>query len=302
MKRLTVITALILLFSISGRGVFAQNALLLATPADSSSLLAGLGYPVIEFSTDGATITGPSELTAGRYLMTVDSTTESQDWEVGFFAPSPGETADQLEVAFAAMDPTSPGPPDWWLSVGMGGGVSALTNEVIVEVPSGSWVVGGIFFGETSMSTATMQVTVTGELPEYPAIDGAIQVTLSDTLIEMPSTVAAGPQIWVVTNTGILPNLAFVLDPGAELSADEAVGGLANYLELADATPIANGSPQDPSAWEDVAGSVPITHGVTTIIELDLEPGTYIGTCFSFSPDDLVSETLYQMTQVFTAE
>jgi hypothetical protein len=143
-------------------------------------------------------------------------------------------------------------------------------------------------------------VTVTGDLPEYPAIDGAVDVTLADMSIDMPDTIAAGPQIWQVTNTGAMPHFVFVMNPGGELTTEEAVNGVKLFYGMADATPAAEGSAQDPMGWQDVGGSSAITNGVTTFFELDLEPGTYIAFCFIEGPGELGSHALHGMTRVFT--
>lgn len=274
-----------------------------STPVASSSLLESLGYPVIEFSTDGTMISGPSEVEAGRYLVRVESTSPIPDWELAFFSPASGMTGDDLVDSIAGIDIAAPGPPDFYYDIGHAGGISSPATEGIVELTPGEWAVTGLFFGETDGSVAVQKLTVTGEMTDYAPIAGAVQVTLADLTIEMPDSLPAGPQIWEVTNTGAMPHFVWVMaPPSGEITTEEAVNGVKLFYGMPDATPVAEGSAQDPMSWMDIGGSPTITGGVTTIIALDLAPGTYAAFCFLEGPGDLGSHALHGMTKVFTVE
>ncbi len=302
MKRLLSLIALMLFLGTSVSGISAQEATPDASPVASDSLLSGLGYPVIEYSSDGTTLTGPTELEAGRYLVTFETTSPISDWEMSFYSPPEGMTSDELLTELSAVDTTAEQAPEIYFQIGHGGGVTSPATEAVVELSAGEWVATALFFGEDEGSVAAQQVTVTGELPDYPAIDGAIDVTLADMSITLPETIPAGPHIWQVTNTGALPHFVFIMNAGGELTNEEAVNGVKFFFGMADATPAAEGSAQDPMTWTDVAGSPTITNGVTTFFETDLEPGTYIAFCFLEGPGDLGSHALQGMTQVFTVE
>ena len=99
-----------------------------------------------------------------------------------------------------------------------------------------------------------------------------------------------------------MPHFVFVMNPGGVVTTEDAVNGVKLFYGMADATPVAEGSAQDPMTWQDVAGSPAITNGVTTFIELDLEPGTYMAFCFLEGPGELGSHALQGMTKVFTVE
>lgn len=297
MKRFVPLLLLALMLATFSQGVVAQDA----TPAASDSLLAGLGYPVIEYSTDGTTLSGPAELEAGRYLMQYVNNSDVPESDISFYAPVEGETADQLIAAIAALDPASDEAPEWYFSIPMAGGTVPGADTVLQLTP-GEWVATAFLYGEESVETLTQKVTVTGELPEYPAVEGAVEVTLADLSIDLPDTITAGPQIWQVTNTGAMPHFVYVMNPGGEITNEDAVNGVKLFYGMADATPAAEGSVQDPSNWQDVSGSQSITNGVTTFFEIDLEPGTYIAFCFIEGPGELGSHALHGMTKVFTVE
>lgn len=298
MKRLIPLLLLALMLATLIRSVVAQDA----SPVPGGSLLATLDYPVIEFSTDGTTLTGPAELEAGRYLLKVVSTSPIDDWSFDFYSPGEGTTVDELVTSLAAVDTTAEEAPDLFYQIGHGGGVESPGNSGVVQLTEGEWVATAMFYGEASGSVATQKVSVTGDLPEYADIEGAVEVTLADLSIDMPDVVAAGPQVWQVTNSGAMPHFVFVMNPGGELTTEEAVNGVKLFYGMSDATPAAEGTVQDPMGWQDVGGSSPITNGVTTFFELDLEPGTYIAFCFIEGPGELGSHALHGMTKVFTVE
>ena len=180
MKRLLPLFFLALTLVTLTRGAIAQDA----TPTASGSLLAALDYPVIEYTTDGTTLTGPTELEAGRYMVKVVSTSPIENWELNFYSPADGMTVDELVTGLSAVDTTADTPPDLYYQIGHGGGVTSPATEGIVQLPAGEWVATAMFFGETEGSVATTKVTVSGELPEYPPIEGAVEVTLADMSID----------------------------------------------------------------------------------------------------------------------
>lgn len=298
MKRFLPLLLLALMLATLTRSVVAQDA----TPQAGDSLLASLGYPTIAYTSDGKTLSGPSELASGRYLMTAESSADVNDYEFSFFRPAEGQTADELMADIAALDPAAEDAPEWFFSIGQAGGVSSPAQQGLVQLTAGDWVVTALYYGEGATAAVTQKVIVTGELPEYPAIEGAVDVTLADLSIDMPDTVAAGPQIWQVTNTGAIPHFVGVMNPGGEITTDDAINGVKLFYGMADATPAAEGSAQDPMTWQDVAFSANVTNGMTTFLELDLAPGTYAVFCFIEGPGELGSHALHGMTKVITVE
>lgn len=297
MKRFLPLLLLALMLATLTGGVVAQDA----TPEAGDSLISGLGYPVIEYTTDGTTLSGPTELTAGRYLLKVVNTSAIEEWDMSFYSSKDDMTVDDLLAQLSAVDTQSGGAPDIFYQIGHNGGVSSPATEAIVQLSAGEYVAAAMFFSEPG-GVATQKVTVTGDLPEFAPIAGAVEVTLADMSIDLPDTLDAGPQIWQVTSTGALPHFVQVMKSNGELTNEEAVNGIKLVYGMADATPAADGSVQDPMSWEDIAGSPTITGGVTTIFEMDLEPGTYIAFCFIEGPGDLGSHALHGMTRVFTVK
>ena len=92
-----------------------------------------------------------------------------------------------------------------------------------------------MFFGlRMSASFVSQPVTVTGELPTYPAVDGQVDVTLVDMAIEMPDTITAGPHVWQVTNTGAMPHFMWIMNPGGPVTQEDAVNGVMLFYEMAE--------------------------------------------------------------------
>lgn len=307
MKRVALVLSLFALLALSSGVVTAQDASPVASPVvstpPSAPLLEGLGYPTLEVSYDGTTLTAPTEIPAGRYriVFTNSSATPLADFSMG--GPPEGMSLDELEDAILALDPTADSAPDFFYQVTLLGGTDN-SSAAVFDIPPGEWLMTVQPFSEepTSATTVAQKVNVTGEMPDYPAIDGAVQVKLVDLSIDMPDTIPAGPTIFEVTNDGAIVHFWFVMKATGPITTEEAVNGVKWFYGMPDATPAAAGSAADPQTWSDVGGIDPIRNGGTVLTELDLEPGTYIAFCFIEGPGDLGSHALHGMTKVFTVE
>jgi hypothetical protein len=136
---------------------------------------------------------------------------------------------------------------------------------------------------------------VTGDLPVAEDAAGAVHVALSEYKFAMPSTLAAGPQIWQLTNTGEQPHLLDLAGIPAGTTFDEVMGAIGFAIT---GTPAARALGLE--EIRDLAATTPLSPGHTTWIEVDLAPGTYAVACFVSDPANGAPHATMGMVQVFT--
>lgn len=289
-----------MLVGLAPRAISAQDASPVATPAPTP-LLDALGYPTLEVSYDGTTLTAPAELTAGRYRLVFTNTSGNPAADMEILGPPKDMSRDEFAAELAKTDPASSSAPSWFFDATLLGGTDN-SSPAVIDLPPGEWLVGVMPFSEQpqDMKPLSQPLTVTGDMPGYPAIDGAVQVQLADFLIGMPDTLPAGPTIFEVTNSGLVPHFIAIMKASGPITTEEAVNGVKIFMGMPDATPVASGSAADPSTFANVVGTDPTTNGGTVLTETNLEPGTYIAFCFVEGPGDIGSHALHGMTKVFT--
>lgn len=301
MQRIALVFALFALLAVSTGAVLAQDATPTGSTPPPAPLLDALGYPTLDVTYDGTTMTAPTELAAGRYRINFVNTSSASTADFSMGGPPEGMSLDELAAAVIAYDPNSGQAPDFFYDVTLLGGTDN-SSPAVWDIPPGEWLmtVQPSSDGPSDLTTLAQKVTVTGDMPAYPAIDGAVQIQLADFLIGMPDTIPAGPTVFAVTNNGMVPHFWFVMKATGPLTDAEAVNGVKMFFGMSDATPAASGSAADPHTWSDVGGIDPIRNAGTVLTELDLEPGTYIAFCFIDGPGDIPNHSLHGMTKVFT--
>ena len=123
-----------------------------------------------------------------------------------------------------------------------------------------------------------------------------LKVTMKGYKFDFPDEVAAGPQVWEVTNDDPVPHFAVLLYyPGPLTEAD------VEALLMSDpSTPPANLT-IDPSKIEDDGGYVPLhSQGEISWVEMDLKPGSYIALCFMSDQGAQVPHAFMGMYDVFS--
>ncbi len=168
---------------------------------------------------------------------------------------------DQLEADLA-----SEGDPEWFFEsyfasnpdqAPLGGGVSAVVNY-----PAGRYIILNVFAG------AMTRFDAHGESWGRPAPVADRTVGLVDYGFLALDSTAAGRQTWQITNHGTTWHDITIFRGPAGSTADA-------FMEAAmssDAFP--------PADYEHVGGVGAMSPGVSTWIELDFAPGTYVGACF----------------------
>lgn len=273
------------------------------TPDGSGSLLSGYGYPELAVTATDDGIADPGEVEAGLTLITFtnDSTVEA-DLELYPIADS--AAYEDLIDAFAAYDPASGAPPDYFYGITIGGGVKALpgaSGQVVVDLVPGTYAFN--YYGSDEDAGIDVniptEVVVTGEPTDATPPEADVTAEMFEMDFAMPTEIAAGPAIWEVTNTGDQPHF-LLLSQYPEAFTEEEV------LELL----MAFGPPASPEAatappaldfelFEDAYESSVLSAGQTNWLEIDLEPGYYVALCFVPDPETGAPHALLGMYELF---
>jgi hypothetical protein len=256
-----------------------------ATPAAG---LATLGLPEVTIEVDDAGFTLPDDVSAGRTLLTVRNT---GNMPLHFFAARVPDavTDDQLasdmqadgEPAWFDMTTlTFLGTPDWPPIGGQAQG--------IVDLSAGRWILVDPLAGRD------VAILVVGEGDETNAPEPVADVAIGMTEMAfsgLDAPIAAGTQIWKITNSGALEH---------ELALQPVTAGTTNDDVIAMISSMLMGTPT-PEVFAPIGGQGISSKGVTSWQQFDLAAGTYAAICMSPMPGaDFEPHALEGMVQVFT--
>jgi hypothetical protein len=270
-------------------GIAAQEA----TPETSGSALAALGYPELLVRVNGDVIDMPQTIAAGRTLVRLENAGE-ESWH-GFMLQVPEEVTDEQVVA--DLGPEAEAPPPWMFEAMYPGfpgeTLPGQTSLALVDLRQGRYIVLSDtvqpfeVVGDEATPAATPEA-------EGPTVDGTVR--LFDFNFEFPETVAAGRQVWAVTNSGEQPHELLLARSPQPVTAEQVIELMAGESE--EATPTGGG----PSFgdFEPVGRIGWLSPGVTAWTEVDLEPGTYVALCFVFDPETGMTHAAMGMVAVFT--
>ena len=270
-----------------------------ATPPSAEALLAGLGYPELHVMVTDAGIQAPAEAAAGLTLLTVENASQ-EDTGVFLVAPPPGMTMAEFRAIAEATPPpgATPSPeeefPAWLYDAVLTGGPSVVAGgrgQAVIELTPGEWAVASE--GDQEPAPLTVTEGATPAAAAEPAAD--LTVELREYAFSIPEQVAAGPQVWELTNVGQQPHVLFMVRSPDPITMDQVM----TLLTLPeDATP-PPGFP-NPEEFEDVGGLTIISAGRTAWLALDLEPGTYVALCFVSDKETHAPHAALGMVSVFT--
>ena len=290
MHRLSLFVLVLALVLSGPAGIAAQNA----TPDTSDSALAALGYPELLVRVNGDTFEMPeTTVPAGRTLVRLENLGE-ESWH-GFMLQVPQGVTDEQVVA--DLGPDAEAPPPWLFEAiypGFPGEtLPGQTNLALVDLSPGRYIVLGDtvqpfeVVGDAATPGATSEA-------EGSIVDGT--VNLFDFNFEFPDTIAAGRQLWAVTNTGDQPHELLLARSPEPVTTEQVMELMAGESE--EATPTGGG----PSFadFEPVGGIGWLSPGLTAWTEVDLAPGTYAAFCFVFDPETGLPHVAMGMVAVFT--
>ena len=298
MRSLLIVSTLVIGFSY---GAGAQEASPDASPlpARDFALLRALGLPEIHMVATDDGVTGvPANLEAGRYLVTLENQS-ANEVDVVFLAVPTG-TTDEDALNGILQDDL----PAWFYEAIFAGGPttqSGQTDAVIVELAAGAWWVDvdRIADAEVQPIDTATKLQVTGELTPAGSIEGAIPLSLTEFAFGLPDTIATGPHIWQLTNTGAQPHFMDLegLPVGTTSEQlEELVGAFFT------GTPAVTDIELSDSDLVDIDGTEIISPGQTTWIEVDLDPGTFAVACFIPDQGSGAPHIMMGMYQLFTVE
>jgi hypothetical protein len=288
------------LFVGTASAAFAQDASPEAgRPPRDISLLKALGLPEIDLVATDTEVTGlPQSVAAGRYLVTLDDQTADQEVETYFGILPSSVTFDQ---ALADISSNSEEIPAWAYDATWAGGPNPYggqTDGAVVDLTEGSWFVA--FDRQTDNdpqpkdTAQTLQVTV-GTAATPTAVAGAVQVNMKEYTFEIPASVASGPQIWDMGNTGTQPHFMVLFGVPDGTTMNQVMGTVSSFMT---GTPAA-----DALAFEDihdVYDSAFISPGQHIWIQVNLDPGTYAAVCFFGDKATGQPHALLGMITIFT--
>ena len=289
MHRLLLYVVILALVLSGPAGIVAEEA----TPETSGSALAALGYPELLVRVNGDVIDVPETTAAGRTLVRLENVGE-ESWH-GFMLQVPEEVTDEQVVA--DLGPEAEAPPPWMFEAMYPGfpgeTLPGQTSLALVDLRPGRYIVLGdtVQPFEVVGNEATPAATPEAE---GPIVDGTVR--LFDFNFEFPETVAAGRQVWAVTNSGEQPHELLLARSPQPVTAEQVIELMAGESE--EATPTGGG----PSFgdFEPVGGIGWLSPGVTAWTEVDLKPGTYVALCFVFDPETGMPHVAMGMVGVFT--
>ena len=275
MHRLSLFVVILALVLSGPAGIAAQDA----TPDTSGSALAALGYPELLVRVNGDAFEMPETT-----VPPVAPWSGSRMWARSRGTASCSRCREDVtdEQVVADLGPEAEAPPPWLFEAiypGFPGEtLPGQTNLALVDLSPGRYIV----LGDTVQPFEVVGDAATpGATPEAegPIVDGTVR--LFDFNFEFPDTVAAGRQVWAVTNTGDQPHELLLARSPQPVTTEQVMELMAGESE--EATPTGGG----PSFgdFEPVGGIGWLSPGLTAWTEVDLAPGTYVALCFVFDPE-----------------
>lgn len=216
------------------------------------SLLADLGYPTLEFTTnDGSDLNVPTQLEAGRYHIIFNNQSD-HDFDLEVYQLPEGLTNDDLialfEEAFGGEGP--PEIPDVFYDVVFNGGVSSLPGEmveVVLDLFPGEWTFNLYNYDPETDENAnnSMAVNVTGEMPAIEPPAEVIEIGMGEMYFEVSLDIVAGPQVWRQISEGQQPHYLILASVPKGTTVDQVMELSMAYMEPP-ASPVA--APMAPPA------------------------------------------------------
>lgn len=312
--------------------VLAQDA----SPVAGASLITAdeLGLPELNVRLTDAGYEAPAEVAAGRYLVTFENASSAEfSLSAGFFMIPDGWTFDDVLASFdkitamfseeggeggepagtpesmesmesmdsmdmAATPEPAEDPLAWLYEAKLAGGPSAAageTGQAIVDLEPGEWAIWPDTF-----EYGAAHLTVTGEMPaELPAVTANATVTETDGEngfeFNVEGTFAAGPQIIEVRNESTQPHFVEFGLLSAPATKEQVLQGIDMLMQ---GTPVPADLPNIDTATVVTLAATQST-GTTQWLIADLEPGSYMLTCWIPDPTrDLMPHTLNGMVEV----
>ena len=167
-------------------------------------------------------------------------------------------------------------------------------GAAVVDFSAGEWIIANTGDNSTAAPVA-LKVTGESEKAKSGAVKSDLKVTEKGYKYDFPNEVAAGPQVWEVSNEDAVPHVMVLLRyPGPVTEKD-----VQDILSMNMGTPVAEMA-IDPSKFED-AGEIPfLSQGETSWQEVEWTPGTCVALCFVSDKGSEVPHAAMGMFDIFT--
>lgn len=285
-RALAIVTLLTLSVALVATGTLAQ----------SPTGLTDLGYSELSVTVTDEGFDAPDTIPSGRYLVSLNNQ-GTQDYNMSIMGIAEGGPA--LEELFASPqgadedgdegDEGEEGEEDdeaipEWLE--FHGGIGSLrpgtSAQAIIDLIAGEYFLFTFLNEEASYPLIVTEGDDPDAAPEPPA-DGTVNMT--EFSFTVPETLAAGPQIFKIENTGSEPHM-FQLGYLPEGMTQEQAMLLFTTDEDSEGTPAVPAGLED-YTLEELMQEVYATGGISALepgtaqwMILDLEPGTYSAACY----------------------
>ena len=262
---------------------------------DTANPFAGLGLPEIAITvTDTAFDGAPSELEAGRYVLSVtNSSSSEEDAGIGFVQAPEGMTAAELIGFMASLSATpeaadgeaapaeeegGTGAPSWYYETEIAGGVYAPAGETayaVIDLSAGEWMLWGDL---PEAPQAPVPVIVTGEAPaDQPTPAADVTIAMQEMSFSVDGSLTAEPQTIALTNAGQQPHFLLMIGVPEGTTPEDFLALSAAFAGDPTASPPAGLSFQELTTGIE---STDLSSGGTVWLHADLAAGTYVLACF----------------------
>ena len=262
---------------------------------DTANPFADLGLPEIAITvTDTAFDGAPSELEAGRYVLSVtNSRSSEEDAGVGFVQAPEGMTVAELIGFMASLSATPEaadgeaapaeeeggrGAPSWYYETEIAGGVYAPAGETayaVIDLSAGEWMLWGDL---PEAPQAPVPVIVTGEAPaDQPTPAADVTIAMQEMSFSVDGSLTAGPQTIALTNAGQQPHFLLMIGVPEGTTPEDFLALSAAFAGDPTASPPAGLSFQELTTGIE---STDLSSGGTVWLHADLAAGTYVLACF----------------------
>jgi hypothetical protein len=279
-------------------------ALAAAAPAaaqETTALLSGeeLGLPEITIAVSDEGWDAPSELAAGRYLITATYEGERDYRTVAFMQLPDGWTVDDVNQRLALG---APGGDDeatptasisltdadisWLAEVTLAGGISptnGATAQGVIDLAPGNWAIWGDDF-----TPAAISLTVTGDVPSVQSLPEApvvIREVREDDgfAFELDGEPASGTQLLEIVNASDQIHFVEFVQLSSPASAEQVLAFLSTPVGLEPDPALA--VPSDFQVWLTPWYAAAQSPGTTQWLVTSFAPGSYAMICWLPDPE-----------------
>lgn len=272
----------------------------------NDTVLRELGYPEINIDVSPEGVKAPSTLEAGYYLVTLSASGDYVAY-VDFMQPPAGLSQDEATKQALAAARDDLAQAGWVYAGGNNTFEIGVPTSFVIFLAPGDYQIAASYYkmeqgSEEIMRLSPLSVTAGATPAATPVAEPNADVTLEMTdelrFHVAPDPIAAGPQLWKITNTGMhhAHHVVMVRLPEG-ITADQIV---AEFNGMMAGTPPA-GEPVM-AQFTYVGYAALQSGGQTTWVGYDLDPGTYAVLCFIMDGENGRPHLADGMATVFTVK